>query len=61
MQVEPMPGDSGPGVVDPKDPDIQRRFEIQRRGGAFSDRLKFEPGGNMDEDTMRPRPIIDRT
>jgi len=32
-----------PGVIDPTDPQAQRRFQIQQRGGLYSDRIKIDP------------------
>jgi hypothetical protein len=29
-------------VVDPKDPGAQRAFELMKRGGAFSDRIRMK-------------------
>jgi len=30
-------------VINPKDPGASRKFQMQRRGGAFSDRIKIDP------------------
>jgi hypothetical protein len=32
-----------PGVIDPTDPHAQRRFQIQQRGGLYSDRVRIDP------------------
>lgn len=40
--IEPAP--NSPGVViDPKDPQAQRKFQVQQRGGAYSDRVRIDP------------------
>ena len=36
----------GNKVIDPRDPDAQRRFEMQQRGGTYSDRIKIKPKFN---------------
>lgn len=44
MQKEPWePRQRETEVIDPKDPDAARKFEMQRRGGAYSDRVRLDP------------------
>jgi len=42
LSIEPAP-DSPGTVIDPTDPQAQRRFQIQQRGGHFSDRVRIDP------------------
>lgn len=41
--IEPAPNSPLGGVIDPKDPQAQRRFQVQQRGGAYSDRIRIDP------------------
>jgi len=50
MEIEPVPGDSGPGIVDATKP-----------AGQFSDRIKYDEYGGVDKSTMRPKQKIQRT
>lgn len=61
MQIEPAPNSPGE-VIDPKDPNAQRRFQVQQRGGAYSDRVKVDPfkGGTMKR-LSRPGMATTRT
>ena len=44
ITIEPGPTTpGGPGIIDPTDPDAQRRFQIQQRGGLYSDRARIDP------------------
>ena len=45
---------NGAPVIDPTDPQAQRRFQIQERGGLYSDRIKYDPW-------KRNYPRVDRT
>lgn len=42
ITIEPAP-DSPGEVIDPRDPDAQRRFQIQQRGGTYNDRIRIDP------------------